>query len=352
LKELAEKITKGTTPTTYGYVYKSEGVLFVKAESLEELKINKAACAFVDEAAHNAFKRSQLEPKDILFTIAGTLGRTAIVGSADIPANTNQAVALIRLKNLELVEYVARFLSHCGLGDQLGRGTGLQNLNLQQVADVEVPIPPPVERRALLKKVDTLLSCSTSARNELAKVPKLVERYKQAVLSAAFRGDLTAKWRSSRKNSTFERSGNERKKQALSARWIPDIKIPDSWSFVSVDELATKVQYGSSSKTSDQVIDGVPVMRMGNLVNGSLSFDKLKYLPSTHREFPDLLLENGDLLFNRTNSAELVGKTAVFRKSGREVSFASYLIRIQLEDYIPELLSAYVNSPYGTVIRR
>jgi type I restriction enzyme S subunit len=75
---------------------------------------------------------------------------------------------------------------------------------------------------------------------------------------------------------------------------------------------------------------------------------RLKYLSASHDEFPDLLLQDGDVLFNRTNSPELVGKTAVYRDTGCPTSFASYLIRLRTFGvYLPELLAAYINSPFG-----
>jgi type I restriction enzyme S subunit len=86
---------------------------------------------------------------------------------------------------------------------------------------------------------------------------------------------------------------------------------------------------------------------MGNLVDGKLDLGNLKYLPSGHGEFPDLFLEHGDVLFNRTNSAELVGKTAVYRGVPKPCSFASYLIRLRLEGAMSEWLSYYLNSPFG-----
>ncbi len=87
---------------------------------------------------------------------------------------------------------------------------------------------------------------------------------------------------------------------------------------------------------------------MGNLVKGSLDLSKLKYLPSDHPEFPHLLLDDGDLLFNRTNSPELVGKAAVYRGNPSECSFASYLIRVRLSKHFrPELLNYFLGSTLG-----
>ena len=123
-------------------------------------------------------------------------------------------------------------------------------------------------------------------------------------------------------------------------------ELPEGWEWSSVDSLVALMQYGTSAKTSEE-IDGIPVFRMGNIINGAIDFSNLKYLPENHNEFPGLLLESGDILFNRTNSAELVGKTAVFRNQGFPCSFASYLIRIRLNKYSPKLFSLYLNSFFG-----
>src|SRR5205085_2877427 len=94
-----------------------------------------------------------------------------------------------------------------------------------------------------------------------------------------------------------------------------------------VEQCTCILQYGTSAKTKE-LRDGIPVLRMGNIVDGRLRLENLRFLPESHVEFPELLLQKGDLLFNRTNSAELVGKTAVFKEAGR-FSFASYLIRLR-----------------------
>jgi type I restriction enzyme, S subunit len=128
---------------------------------------------------------------------------------------------------------------------------------------------------------------------------------------------------------------------------IPFDTRPFPWGWVSVDQITTMIQYGTSARTSDERQDAVRVLRMGNIVDGQIDYKKLKYLPSGHSEFPELLLEDGDILFNRTNSAELVGKTAVYRGVELPTSFASYLIRVRTVGYLPDLLSAYINSAFG-----
>src|ERR1700740_1829915 len=95
--ECATRITKGATPTTYGFHYQQSGIPFVRVENLANGRIERSSIrTFIDDRANEMLKRSQLEPGDILFSIAGTIGRSALVKSSDFPANTNQALAIIR----------------------------------------------------------------------------------------------------------------------------------------------------------------------------------------------------------------------------------------------------------------
>ena len=131
-----------------------------------------------------------------------------------------------------------------------------------------------------------------------------------------------------------------------SGRGLP-FGLPEGWSVAPIAHLAEVVEYGSSANTIEADA-GVPVLRMGNIVDGDLDLSTLKYLPDSHEEFPRLLLRRGDLLFNRTNSPELVGKTAVFKGRPEKCSFASYLIRVRLASgCMPEFVSAFINSVHG-----
>lgn len=97
LQELCKVVTKGTTPTTLGKSFTSSGINFIKAESiLDDHSIDSSKFAFIDEETNALLKRSVIKANDIVFTIAGTLGRFAMVDNSVLPANTNQAVAIIR----------------------------------------------------------------------------------------------------------------------------------------------------------------------------------------------------------------------------------------------------------------
>jgi len=121
----------------------------------------------------------------------------------------------------------------------------------------------------------------------------------------------------------------------------------NGWVEGRLGDYVIEARYGTSEKTIDDK-SGTPVLRMGNIQNGRLRIDELKYLHLNQKDRQNLLLSRGDILVNRTNSAELVGKCAVFDLEG-EYAFASYLIRLRLDTLRaePRLVASWINSPAG-----
>lgn len=118
---------------------------------------------------------------------------------------------------------------------------------------------------------------------------------------------------------------------------------------VSLGDLATYVQYGISER-ANTVGAGVPIIRMSNLQSNGWDLSDLKHIELDDSNLARYRLVKGDLLFNRTNSKELVGKCEAFSENGDWV-FASYLIRIRLDEgrAIPGFVSAFLNSPAGRI---
>jgi restriction endonuclease S subunit len=145
LGEISERITKGTTPTTNGFKFQEVGINFIKIESIkEDGSFIPEKFAFVSKECHQAFKRSQLKENDILFSIAGALGRIAIVTNEILPANTNQALAIITLKPEVYPPYVFWSLKSGNVLDEIENlkvGVAQLNLSLQQITDFEIPLP-------------------------------------------------------------------------------------------------------------------------------------------------------------------------------------------------------------------
>lgn len=155
LSEISFLITKGTTPTTLGYKFAERGVNFVKSESISfDGQIDESKFAFIDETTHQKLSRSIIEEKDILFSMAGVyLGKTAVVPKKILPANTNQAVGIIRLDQSKaeprFVHYHIRNKSYNRFLNNLVSQSAQPNFNLAEMGKLPITLPPLAEQRAI-----------------------------------------------------------------------------------------------------------------------------------------------------------------------------------------------------------
>ncbi|ATR84846.1 restriction endonuclease [Pseudomonas sp. HLS-6] len=142
--------------------------------------------------------------------------------------------------------------------------------------------------------------------------------------------------------------GKLKKQKPLGDIAISDIPfdVPDNWAWSRIGEISLNTEYGLSEKTFD-LQDGVPVLKMGDIQEGRVLLGGQMAVSKNTEGLPGLFLETEDLLYNRTNSAELVGKTGVFLGQAGEYSFASYLIRIRClkELFSPLYLNISMNAP-------
>lgn len=135
-------ITKGTTPTTIGFPFLEVGdINFFKVENMKEGKLLPASI-FINKECNEKMKRSQLEEGDLLFSIAGTIGNLAKIGREDLPANINQAIAIIRFKNVEEVDFAKYYIKFCIEKIKKNTLNGvIPNFNLEMLKNLEVVSP-------------------------------------------------------------------------------------------------------------------------------------------------------------------------------------------------------------------
>lgn len=185
------------------------------------------------------------------------------------------------------------------------KGSAIPHLDKKLFKELSINLPPLAEQGRIVAKIEELFAGIDAGVENLKSVKNQIALYRQSVLKSAF--------------------DNQTKKEMLK-------------------NFIIEINYGTSEKTNDDA-SGIPVLRMGDIQNGKLRFNKLKYLKKITDK--KLLLQKGDLLFNRTNSAELVGKSAVFN-SDFVCSFASYLIKVRFSEKLnSDYVCFYINSPYG-----
>lgn len=188
LGDLSITITKGTTPKTYS----KSGICFIRTEAIESDLINFDKVKYIDDDVHNgSLRRSILQANDILFTIAGaTIGKCVVVPASALPANTNQALAIIRLKENYEHKYIFYLLKSKYMKDYIQKsikGSAQPNLNLQQLNDFVIPVPPLEVQKCIvdiLDRFDALCNdISSGLPAEIEMRQKQYEYYRDKLLS-------------------------------------------------------------------------------------------------------------------------------------------------------------------------
>ena len=144
LGDIASVITKGTTPTSIGFNFIEQGINFIKIESItEDGSFINDKFAHISEECYSRLKRSQIKENDILFSIAGAIGRVAVVNNEILPANTNQALAIIRVDDRYDKEFLTFLLRSSFITKQYNKkkqGVAQINLSLKDISELEIPI--------------------------------------------------------------------------------------------------------------------------------------------------------------------------------------------------------------------
>ncbi len=188
LKELTKIITKGTTAKRFT----NDGIRFIKIEALNGIHVVNEKCSYISKEEHNGYlKRSILQENDILFAIAGaTIGKCAIVKKENLPANTNQALAIIRLNENISAEYVLKVLKSNVMKKyiSLNLTAGAQpNLNLEQLGNFKIPILDEIEVDKFLKVFNAYERKIDLLSNKKYEFVKLKKSLMQKLLTGKIR---------------------------------------------------------------------------------------------------------------------------------------------------------------------
>ena len=314
LGDLCEVITKGTTPTSIGFKFESEGINFVKVESLAaDSTFITSKFAKINSECHESLKRSQLKDGDILFSIAGALGRTAIVTGDILPANTNQALAIVRLKpNVEVEKrfllYVLNSESTTEQSDSNKGGVAQQNLSLTQLKNYKISLPPLAEQQRIVAKLDAAF----------AEIDRATEIEGEKLLNAE---NLRAAYL------------DERLKKLLHEK--PSFCLSDVCEKVSVGHVGTTSKYYCD--------EGIPFIRTQNVSKTGFNDTELRYItPEFHESLKKSQLKAGDVLLSRVVIDEM--RTAIVPRNYGEANCANVILIRPKEKLLPQYLSLLIKS--------
>lgn len=336
-----------------------------------------------------------LPENSVLVSCIGNLGRTAL---NTVPVAFNQQINSIVPNRAVFSKFLFYQVQSTEFRLQLeekATATTISIVNKGNFEKILVKIAPFNEQKRIVAKIEELFSELDNGIAALKTAREQLQVYRQALLKHAFEGKLTTRWREESVDKLespeqllariqkerearyqqqleewesavkmWETNGKEGKKPSKPKQlkdWEELKKnvliklpiIPDSWAWKKLGFLTTGVEYGTSAKSSESGL--TPVIRMGNLQNGSIDWSDLVYT-SDLEEIEKYSLRKNDVLFNRTNSPELVGKTAKY-KGERPALFAGYLIRINqietivLSNYVNYFLNSHIAKQYGNSVK-
>lgn len=342
----------------------------------------------VSEDTAKRLSEYRLLEGDIVMGRRGEMGRCAVVGPPYVGSVCGTGSLILRRTNGIYPPFLQYFLSSDQVVSHLQSaavGSTMANLNQKLLLGISIDIPPTTEQVRIVEKLEELLSDLDAGVAELKAAQKKLALYRQSLLKAAVEGALTADWRARRAARVApQETGADLLARILTerrTRWearqlakfkeqgktppkgwqakYPEPAGPDSaglpslpkgWKWGCLDQLITESSYGTSVKCSYES-SGPPVLRIPNVVAGSIDLSDLKFATQALGIDQSEFLAPGDLLVVRTNgSVNLVGRAAVVPTSEmRSLYFASYLLRLRcvLPFIIPSWISTFMASIQG-----
>jgi type I restriction enzyme, S subunit len=311
IKDHARKIGSGITPTGGATSYLDAGIPLLRSQNVHFDGLRLDEVAFISEETHEEMSGTKLREGDVLLNITGaSIGRCSFVPVGFGEGNVNQHVCIIRPS----AKLHHGFLNYCLFApwgqDQIFSsftGASRQGLGQRDLGEIQIPSPPVSEQKRIVAYLDASCAAIDSAvavkRHQLEKL----DAVRESVIESAVTVGIQPK-------PYMRRVGED---------WIGE--IPSHWNVVRIKRVVSRVDYGISVSTEDE--GRYAVLKMGHIQRGEVELSNLDFVDTVS---DDLLLQQGDLLFNRTNSTDQVGKAGVFRgKKADEITFASYLVRLR-----------------------
>lgn len=370
-------------------------VRVIRGTDFREWERDKGATAEPRAIKRASLAKRQLRAGDLVIEISGggvsqPVGRAVLIdeetlrraGGPLICSNFCRQVRIHREIDPAFVHLALTCLYLDGaLNEYQTQTTNLRNLRFKDfLSGVVLPIPPRAEQERIVERVNEVRTAERRSLEKVARVPAILRRFRQSMLAAAYSGRLTEDWREAQGEAgepfrhklersfearrraydeacleaeAFDQRAPRRPKNLATTAWevpepLGEPEVPEGWSLVSLQDVIRRAQYGLSVKADAKPREGVPMLRMVNIRDGRMDASDLKYVARGKAELPVYRVRSGDILFNRTNSAELVGKAAVFDLD-LEAVFASYLVRIECDESLisSRYLCAWINSPWG-----
>jgi type I restriction enzyme S subunit len=316
------------------------------------------------ETYHERTKRLVPQSGDILFSREGTIG-TAIVVPDNIELCLGQRMMMFRPSACIISTYYMWALTSPILKNQWKSkvtGTTSPHVNIRDLRLMVLPLAPLAEQHRIVAKIEELVSELDAGVELLKKLKAKLKRYRQAVLKAAVEGKLTKDWRETHQGELepasvlLERILKERREKweaeqlaQMKAKgktpkddsWklkykepvAPDtsdlFKLPEGWEWISLDYVLSKIEAGKSFNCEERTptVEEVGVVKVSAVTWGEFNEFESKTCLDLDRINPQLFVKEGDFLFSRANTIELVGACVIAKHVTRRVMLSDKILR-------------------------
>lgn len=258
------------------------------------------------------------EGKAILLAGNGDIGNISIY---DGKFEAYQRTYVVSIHSPLITEYFYQYFKYRWVDYNKDKmfGTAIPYIRLGNLQEFSIPLAPLAEQQRIVDRIESLFAKLDEAKEKAQTVLDSFETRKAAILHKAFTGELTAEWR---------------KAHGVGM---------ESWKGKTVDDICRSLKYGTAKKS--EPTGKVVVIRMGNLQHGEIVWDDLVY-SNDSEDIEKYRLVEGDVLFNRTNSPALVGKTSIYRGEYPAI-YAGYLIKLDYDR--SQVVGDYLNYSLNTV---
>ncbi len=276
-----------------------------------------------------------IENGQLLFAWSGTPGTSfgAHVWSGG-DAVLNQHIFKVNFPTHLLNKQFLKHAINQKLDELIGKahgGAGLQHVTKGKFEETVLSLPPLAEQKRIVAKLDALSAKSARARTELAHIETLVSRYKTAVLSKAFSGELTS--------ARFAEAEGERR-----------LGRPLHWEQMQLGEIAdikSGITLGKKRKPDEQLLE-LPYLRVANVQRGWLNLDQIKTVQVTAKEAEALYLREGDVLMNEGGDRDKLGRGWVWEGQIPDCIHQNHVFRVRLASgSVPSRFLSYYANEFG-----
>lgn len=308
LGELCENILSGGTPSTESPEFWNSEIPWLSSADILDHKHY-----IIRKGVSKLWKPNILPKNNILVVTRVGLGK-AIINNEDVCFSQDLQGLVLKSSIVDRRYLLYALLNKLTIFKQISRGATIKGVTRNDLISLQIPLPPlPIQQQI----ADTLNKADALRRKD----QELLDKYDELA-------------------------------QAVFYEMFGDISINSkNWNIVQIRSIAQEVKYGTSSPAAAS--GSYPYLRMNNIsYSGELLLDDLKYISASEKEFEKYGTRYGDLLFNRTNSKDLVGKTTIVDTETLMI-IAGYLIRVRFNDQAnPWYVSTFMNSTHMKKVLR